>query len=317
MSTIGVIVITYNGEKYIIQQLDSIRKQTVKPNQVIIYDDCSTDSTPIIVSEYIDAYHLDNWYLYCNKNNIGWTKNCQNAFRECKTDIIFWSDQDDIWLPDKISVMLSIMQSEDYLILYSNWTYIDSDGKQIFKFPKENSNRQIRVKYNNKNIPPMLGCSACIKKQIIELFEKILPCEFDSPDWILYYIGISLNKIGYINKVLFKRRIHDSNVTSSITRIKRTWNFSYRKHTNMIQTLLIQYKTLNKIIKMFENSNHLCDLTYIKAERDYLKNRLSLLLLHKINLRYFIFSIKQNSLKDCINTIYKDLLYLSFSKFLY
>ena len=66
LNDVSVVIATYNGEKYIVKQLESIRNQTIKTDEVIIVDDRSNDNTFKIVKEYIEQYALQNWQVYLN-----------------------------------------------------------------------------------------------------------------------------------------------------------------------------------------------------------------------------------------------------------
>ena len=73
--TATIVLSTYNGEKFITEQLDSLRLQTRPADEVLISDDCSTDSTPQIVKDYIQKYKLSGWHFEQNEKNSGWKKN--------------------------------------------------------------------------------------------------------------------------------------------------------------------------------------------------------------------------------------------------
>ena len=99
---------TYNGEKYVIEQLESIKNQSLKPDEVIISDDCSTDNTRSLISEYIKKHNLTNWSLIENHVNKGYKKNFIDSLKFVNGDIVFLSDQDDVWDKEKIRKMAII-----------------------------------------------------------------------------------------------------------------------------------------------------------------------------------------------------------------
>ena len=79
----SVVMATYNGSKYIIEQLDSIKNQVLSPDEVIICDDCSTDKTVEIIENYIHQNNLCGWKLYKNEKNIGFFNNFFKAMHLC------------------------------------------------------------------------------------------------------------------------------------------------------------------------------------------------------------------------------------------
>lgn len=130
--SISVAMTTYNGEKYVRAQLDSLRLQSAKPDEVVILDDCSTDNTPEIVSQYINEFHLQNWHFFENEKNAGWIKNFYNAISKCSGDYIFFSDQDDVWDTEKIKVMSEILDTKPEInVLSCVLNFIDQDGNEI------------------------------------------------------------------------------------------------------------------------------------------------------------------------------------------
>ena len=165
MPTISVAVITFNGEKYVREQLESIKAQSLTPQQVLIFDDCSSDKTVEIISEFIKTNNLSHWKLFKQISNVGWRQNIFEVLMQCDTDIIFWSDQDDVWDNNKIEILTSLITDTDdnCMAAYSSWRYIDSFGNLLENFSGKNKIELILIdKYSPKmNIPPLLGCSAC------------------------------------------------------------------------------------------------------------------------------------------------------------
>lgn len=103
---VSVVMTTYNGQKYLREQMDSLREQTMPIDEVIIMDDCSTDHTPDLVSAYIKEYDLKGWNLVQNEQNQGWKKNFKSGFDLATGNYIFPCDQDDIWHLDKVEKMV-------------------------------------------------------------------------------------------------------------------------------------------------------------------------------------------------------------------
>ena len=97
----SVAMATYNGAEYVVEQLESIRTQSMPVDEVIIHDDRSTDDTVAIVEKYIREHGLErNWKVSQNPKNLGYAANFIGAVKETEGEYIFFCDQDDIWVPD-------------------------------------------------------------------------------------------------------------------------------------------------------------------------------------------------------------------------
>lgn len=108
---ITVCMTIYNGEKFIKKQLESIFNQTCKPDEVTICDDNSSDKTVHIINRFIADNHLgDRWKLYINDVNKGYPGNAYYCMGLAQGDIVFLSDQDDLWSPEKIEIPCFVMR---------------------------------------------------------------------------------------------------------------------------------------------------------------------------------------------------------------
>ena len=106
MGKVSVAMAVYNGELFLSEQLLSIMRQTHAVDEIVVCDDHSTDSTKDIVNQYVQKYPNICWKLFWNQKNIGFRKNFRQAIDACTGDIIFFCDQDDIWMENKVEVML-------------------------------------------------------------------------------------------------------------------------------------------------------------------------------------------------------------------
>ena len=112
---------TYNGARFLNQQLDSIINQTYKNIEIIIVDDCSADSTIEIINSYIDKYSFIK--LYQNPKNLGVVKSFEKAIKLCTGDFIALSDHDDVWFPNKLQILLDNIG--DNLLIHSDAVLVD------------------------------------------------------------------------------------------------------------------------------------------------------------------------------------------------
>lgn len=129
---VSVVMATYNGEKYIIEQMDSIRCQTRMPDEVIFCDDCSSDRTVSIIMNYIEKHELIGWKIERNTENLGYFDNFFKAISMSRGDTVYLSDQDDIWDLRKIERFEKYYKKNSNItMIQSNMRFIDGEGKEV------------------------------------------------------------------------------------------------------------------------------------------------------------------------------------------
>lgn len=118
---------TYNGAAYLKEQLDSILNQTLPASEIVVCDDCSTDNTWSILSEYAKKYTC--FKIVRNEKNMGFLRNFEKAISLCSGDYIALSDQDDIWLPSHLQVLLEGLKNK--ILAVGDAELIDSHGNKL------------------------------------------------------------------------------------------------------------------------------------------------------------------------------------------
>lgn len=136
MSRLSVLMSTYRGTDFVVEQLESIRTQTRKPDEVVIVDDCSPDETVGVVSEYISTHELDtSWRVVCNENNKGWQRNFIEAVTLTTGDIVFFADQDDVWFENKLAVYEKMFDENPSINVVASgetkWDGLSEHGKLL------------------------------------------------------------------------------------------------------------------------------------------------------------------------------------------
>lgn len=114
--TISVVMTTYNGSQFVVEQLDSLKKQTKKIDEVLIFDDCSKDETVSIVADYISQNNLNGWKIFRNEQNKGYNRNFLEGALVASGDIIFYCDQDDIWDETKIEKVSATFNNPNVMV---------------------------------------------------------------------------------------------------------------------------------------------------------------------------------------------------------
>lgn len=144
---ISVVVSTYNGSEYIIEQLESLRQQSRQADEVLIFDDASKDATPTLIKQYIEKNNLHTWKFIVNEENIGWRRNFIQGMKKCSGELIFLCDQDDIWNFEKLKKMSAVMENNLNIGLLAS-TYIEtySDGmKKEFIYSRSKDEKIIKT----------------------------------------------------------------------------------------------------------------------------------------------------------------------------
>ncbi|WP_443945667.1 glycosyltransferase family 2 protein [Pedobacter sp. AW1-32] len=203
---ISIALCTYNGERYLMPQLNSLLNQSYKNIEIIIVDDGSTDRTREIISEFALKNSLIQ--IHFNTETIGFNKNFEKAIRLSKGDYISICDQDDVWDLNKIEELLGNIGSKG--LIFSNSRLMNENGGQTDKLFLETS-RFVMLDYKSLLINNYVtGHSILVSRH---LMEKALP--FPSHgyyDWWLGFIATYYNEIIYLDKPLTNYRIHQGSV---------------------------------------------------------------------------------------------------------
>jgi glycosyltransferase involved in cell wall biosynthesis len=205
---ISVAMTTYNGEKYLREQLDSILSQSYRIHEIVISDDCSTDNTSNILKEYAFRFH-GLLHINFNVKNLGYTKNFEKTIHLCTGDYIALCDQDDIWEKDKIKNLFE--QIGNNCIIHSDARLIDKNGIIISNSYSRSTHKKIIPTIFDLLLRNYLtGCTTLFTK---ELYAMSFPFPDDFyHDWWLAIVAANCNGIAYTSKPLIRYRQHDSNV---------------------------------------------------------------------------------------------------------
>lgn len=211
---ISVVIASYNGERYIREQLDSILQQTYPNLEIIIIDDKSKDGTLEILKEYAATETPGRIIkLVSNDVNLGYVKNFEKGFLLANGSLIAPSDQDDVWHKSKISVLYDNIT--DHEIIYCNSELIDENGKSIGK--KMSDIRRQRgyhdcLMYTIGSWAP--GHAMLITKELIHRAAPF-PVVMSHDLW-LGFVATCKGAIRYLDTPLVYYRQHTSNVFGAI-----------------------------------------------------------------------------------------------------
>lgn len=213
---IDVLLATYNGEKYLKEQIDSILNQTYQNIQLIISDDCSKDNTRKILKEYEEKDSRVK--VYYQDENIGCIKNFEFLLKQVKNEIYMLSDQDDVWMPEKIEKTYEQLENEKADLAFSDLEVVDSKLETIY--PSFNDfmklSRKIRRHINTNQLNYLYNCvTGCTIMARKKWIDEILPLPVNSK-YVLHdhWIGLMISlkgKLAYLPEKYIKYRQHEDN----------------------------------------------------------------------------------------------------------
>ena len=207
---VSVIIATYNGERYILEQLKSIKNQSREVDEVLIFDDLSKDKTFEICENFIKGNNLKNWKLHKNDKNLGYRENFFYGIKKASGDIIFLCDQDDIWLENKVEVMEKVMlENKNILSLASNFSRCDENGNIICKYVKHPYKKRGKLRKISQieflKFHTYLGMTMAISKEIIKLIKFSDKCDI-THDIIINLYAAEKSGLYYLDLPLTIRR---------------------------------------------------------------------------------------------------------------
>lgn len=278
----SLLMATFNGEKYIKEQLDSIRCQTKSPDEVIICDDCSIDNTKSVILKYIEDHQLNNkWRFIQNNDNLGFRKNFQKLISLAKNEVIFLCDQDDIWNLEKIEVMMKCHEVISHPIVlvsdvnqlldkYSKNERVVSENIKEKKLIDENNNlfkiRCVGENLQNRRPGWSLSFSNQLNPSILKLMDLSNTMFHDEAIW---YTGLFKECLYYVNKKTGTwRKFAGSETTrkKSISELKGA-NKNYFKHSISNLEVLLNLQLDKNKITLLQN-----EIKLLKLRREIVIN---------------------------------------------
>lgn len=231
---ISVCLATYNGEKYIKEQIESILVQLNDNDELIVSDDNSSDKTVNIITGFLDS----RIRLFINIEK-GYTSNFENALKQAKGDIIFLSDQDDIWSHNKVAICSEYLKSCDLVV--SDCIIID-ENKNIIAESYYEERKPKKSCLGNLIKFGYLGACLAFRAEILEKAlpfpHKRLLCTHDN--W-LFLVGACYfnHKILYDKLILYRR--HKNNFSSGGLSNSTTTCFKIRYRIYLVFNILLRY----------------------------------------------------------------------------
>ena len=246
MEKVDVLLATYNGERFLRPLLDSVLGQSHTDIALIVSDDASTDGTVEILREY--AAKDNRVKLFLQDHNLGFVRNFEFLLMRSNAPYVAFADQDDVWAPGKLEIMLSVLKTSGKSLAYTDMRRIDENGNVISE-----------SWFKDKSYPKISGtaikacavrhfCAGCSQLFTASVRRKMLPFKSDvfAHDWVSVFCAAELMGIIYMPAALTNYRAHRGNVygtesryTENVVRQSRG-NASYEGYLEYRRALIEQ-----------------------------------------------------------------------------
>ena len=257
---ISIAMATYNGGKYLQEQLDSFLAQTRLPDELVITDDCSTDNTLEIIQAFaVKAPFEVRWEQH--EKNLGYTDNFNQALMKTTGDLVFLSDQDDVWFPEKLERMERYALDDPKALVVMNDAALTDGELNDTGLTKQGQIASAGMTDSSF----VMGCCAVVRRELLNLCLPI-PAGFKGHDSWIVGIAEGIERKLVIGEVLQWYRRHDENesqfIVNRVTKVTRltliyhnllrilySSGYNVEIGTEYIQINLIYSAVLNSISK--------------------------------------------------------------------
>lgn len=271
---IDILLASYNGEKYIAEQIDSILSQTYEDWFLYIKDDCSTDNTVNIIRGYEKRYKDKIKVVLSDKPSGSAKNNFFSMLQYSKSDYIMTCDQDDVWIPEKVKITYNKMKQAENrdkdipILVHTDLIVVDENLNTIcdslFKMQNLDSNRD---KLNNLLVQNIVtGCTVMINRRLLDYIETV-PTHAIMHDWWMALVASALGKIIFVGEQTVLYRQHNDNdvgakqVNSANYILKRLSNINNIKKS-IKDTYLQAGDVLNHLGNYLDENNYIIVKVY-------------------------------------------------------
>ncbi|MCC5936966.1 MAG: glycosyltransferase [Lunatimonas sp.] len=205
---VSIAICTYNGKKYLAEQLESLLHQSYAPLEIVLVDDRSTDGTWELANHYAERF--PQLRALQNSENLGYQKNFEKALGLCRGTFVCASDQDDIWELTKVAKLVS--QIGENLLIYHDSEFVDADGQSLGRYM---SDEFTMVSGSNPYAFLFFNCVSGHALMVRRsLLESVLPFpSLGVYDHYLAFMASTQGQIAYVPEPLVKHRRHEENAT--------------------------------------------------------------------------------------------------------
>lgn len=262
---VNILMSTYNGEEFLAQQIQSIQAQTIEDWTLFIRDDGSSDKTKEIIADFVQKDSRIQWINKDDSRNLGVIKSFHALVQYQDADFYFFSDQDDVWLPNKLE--LSLAESAKYpanmpLMVYMDLTVVNQDletmAESMIRSQSGHANTELVQELTENTVT---GGVAMINQALAQLWKET--DHILMHDWYLALLASAFGKLVYIDQPGELYRQHERNVLGARTLSKRVKKW--------LRPSLLFSMYWDLIQKSQEQASHLLDMPLTADKRELIE----------------------------------------------
>jgi len=250
---VTILLSTYNGEQFLAEQIKSIQEQTYRDWQLLIRDDGSTDGTRDVIEDFCRKDDRIAFINRENPQNLGVIQSFHRLLQYQDSDFYLFSDQDDVWLPDKIAMQLAEADKYDSsqpLLVYTDLKVVDQElqvvHESMIRTQSDHANTELVQELTENTVT---GGVSMINRALAQLWTGKEEHELLMHDWYLGLLAAAFGNLVYIDKPGELYRQHSNNVLGARTLRKRVKNWVrphvlFTKYWKLIKDSQIQARNL-------------------------------------------------------------------------
>lgn len=237
-----VCIATYNGMPFVREQIKSILAQTFVVNKIVIADDASSDGTQSAILDF----ECSSIQLHQFSSNIGHVRNFERALSYCSSDVIFLCDQDDVWAPEKVELVLNVFRDNPDVSLVCHGSSIIGRECDLMseKYIQLIHGKQPTFLFMIYELfqPRIYGCTMAFRRSVLNIALPFPSSVYAHDHWVAFAASV-IGNIYYIDKKLVSHRWHDSNLTPRARR-----NFRFVLRSRCILLILLYCACLRRLL---------------------------------------------------------------------
>lgn len=258
MSRLSVAMTTYNGEKFVAEQLRSIAAQTRLPDELVVCDDRSQDGTVAILKAFAETAPFPVKVVE-NPENLGYVRNFCKAVSMCSGDLVFLSDQDDIWKPGKAALFEQVAEANDDrpVLIFSDADIVDDQSRKIdeslwrlLKMPPPGHNFE---ELKQRNL--VTGATCAMNRKLIDVIDMQYIPNHVPHDQSFTLLAWATGKIVPIDQKLISYRLHQNNqIGVQRTRLEHFRHNLQRLTGNKTEDMEIHFLEIAKLLQNLDRA---------------------------------------------------------------